>query len=92
MTYEDYKRAKAMVAAKHPDAWMYAYSLDVFKKKHPKKASSYEERIRKERENPDEARKKTEKTNKEKIKEIMSIENWEEIGRASCRERVFCWV
>lgn len=77
MTYEDYKRAKAMVAVKHPDAWMYAYSLDIFKKKHPQKASSYKERMRKEQENPVEARKKIERTNEEKIKEIMSIESWE---------------
>lgn len=81
--YEDYRKAKAMVKAKHPDAWGYAYSLEIFKKRHPQRASSYEERMRKEQQNCGaDGRISTEKTNKEKIKEIMSIENWGERHKA----------
>lgn len=82
MTYEEYKRAKAMVATKQVENWMYAYSLDIFKKKHPKKALAYDERIKNERNSCGKGSGQSVKSDKEKIKEIMSIENWEERHKA----------
>lgn len=81
MAYEEFKKAKLKMETGLTENWAYAYSISVFKKKHPQKANEYETRIFQERMEMEQGinnvhrESKARKTKEEKIKEIMSIED-----------------
>lgn len=101
MTFEEYKKARLRMETRMTENWAYAYSVSIFKQNHPKKAAEYETRFEKERNCYGGVQKVRMETDKEKIKEIMSIkdtkkrhkaiaENMDLFSRAKKEERDFC--
>lgn len=82
MTFEEYKKARLRMETKMTENWAHAYSVSIFKQNHPKKAAEYETRFEKEQNCHGGVQKVRMETDKEKIKEIMSIESCEERHKA----------